>query len=119
LGGGTDINRALAYAQSMITKPHDTILVLITDLYEGGSAEQMLRRVAALVAGGVQVIALLALNDDGAPDYDRENAAALAALGVPAFACTPDAFPEVMAAAIERRDLRGLIERLAAERAGG
>jgi hypothetical protein len=50
----------------------------------------------------VQVIVLLSLNDDGPPDYDRENAAALAALGVPAFACTPDAFPEVMAAAIER-----------------
>jgi len=118
LGGGTDINRALAYAQSLITKPRDTILVLITDLYEGGSAEQMLRRVAALVSNGVQVIALLSLNDDGAPDYDRENAAALAALGVPAFACTPDAFPEVMAAAIERRDVRALVERLAAERAG-
>jgi Mg-chelatase subunit ChlD len=112
LGGGTDINRALAYAQGLITKPRDTILVLITDLYEGGSAAQMLRRIASLVAGGVQVVVLLSLNDDGAPDYDRENAAALAALGVPAFACTPDAFPEVMAAAVERRDLRGLIERL-------
>ncbi|GIJ66163.1 VWA domain-containing protein [Virgisporangium ochraceum] len=117
LGGGTDINRALAYCQSLITTPRDTILVLISDLYEGGSAEQMLRRVASLVGGGVQVIVLLSLNDDGAPDYDREHAAALANLGVPAFACTPDAFPEIMAAAIERRDVRGLIERLAAERA--
>jgi Mg-chelatase subunit ChlD len=112
LGGGTDINRALAYCQSLITKPRDTIVVLISDLYEGGSADQMLRRVASLVAGGVQVIVLLSLNDDGAPDYDREHAASLAALGVPAFACTPDAFPEVMAAAIERRDVKGLIERL-------
>lgn len=117
LGGGTDINRAIAYCQSLITKPRDTILVLISDLYEGGSAEQLLRRVASLVAGGVQVIVLLSLNDDGAPDYDREHAASLAALGVPAFACTPDAFPEIMAAAIERRDVKGLIERLAAERA--
>jgi Mg-chelatase subunit ChlD len=117
LGGGTDINRALANAQGLITKPRDTILVLITDLYEGGSAGQFLRRVAALVAGGIQVIVLLSLNDDGAPDYDRENAAALAALGVPAFACTPDAFPEIMAAAIERRDVRALVERLAAEKA--
>jgi Mg-chelatase subunit ChlD len=112
LGGGTDINRAVAYAESLISRPHDTILVLISDLYEGGSAEQLLRRIAALVAAGVQVVVLLALNDDGAPEYDRDNAAALAELGVPAFACTPDAFPEVMAAAIERRDLRGVIERL-------
>ena len=65
----------------------------------------MLRRAAALVASGVQLVALLALNDDGAPAYDHDVAAALAALGVPAFACTPDLFPELMAAAIERRDI--------------
>ncbi len=91
--------------------------MLISDLYEGGVREEMLRRVAAMIAVGVQVIVLLALSDEGAPAYDHENAAALAALGVPAFACTPDVFPELMAAAIERRDLRGLIERLTATRA--
>ena len=51
------------------------------------------------------MIALLALSDDGAPGYDHEVAAALAELGVPAFACTPDSFGDLMAAAIERRDL--------------
>ena len=65
----------------------------------------MLRRVADLTAGGTQVIALLALSDDGAPSYDHEVAAALAELGVAAFACTPDSFGDLMAAAIERRDL--------------
>jgi hypothetical protein len=74
----------------------------------------MLRRVAAMVAAGVQVVVLLALSDDGAPSYDHDNAAALAALGVPAFACTPDAFPDLMAAAIERRDLQAFAERVAA-----
>jgi Mg-chelatase subunit ChlD len=111
LGGGTDINRALAYAQGLVTRPRDTILVLISDLYEGGVRDEMLRRVASLTASGVQVIVLLALSDEGAPDYDRDNAAALAALGVPAFACTPDVFPDLMAAAIDRRDLRALMER--------
>jgi len=111
LGGGTDINRALAYAQGLIVRPRDTILVLISDLYEGGVREDMLRRVSAMTALGVQVIVLLALSDEGAPDYDTDNAAALAALGVPAFACTPDLFPELMAAAIERRDLRPVVER--------
>jgi Mg-chelatase subunit ChlD len=110
LGGGTDINRALAYGQGLITRPRETILVLISDLYEGAVREEMLGRVAALTASGVQVIVLLSLSDEGAPDYDRDNAAALAALGVPAFACTPDVFPELMAAAIERRDLRQVIE---------
>jgi Mg-chelatase subunit ChlD len=111
LGGGTDINRALAYAERLITRPRETILVLISDLYEGGVREEMLRRISAMTASEAQVIVLLALSDQGAPDYDRDNAAALAALGVPAFACTPDLFPELMAAAIERRDLRTVVER--------
>ncbi|HEY8482280.1 MAG TPA: VWA domain-containing protein [Spirillospora sp.] len=111
LGGGTDINRAVAYCQGLVTRPNDTIFVLISDLYEGGVRDELLRRVAALTSAGVQVVVLLALSDEGAPAYDRENAAALAAMGVPAFACTPDAFPDLMAAAIERRDLREWSER--------
>ena len=105
LGGGTDINRALAYCQSRITRPADTVVVLISDLYEGGIRKEMLERVAAMKAAGVQFVTLLALSDEGAPAYDRDNAAALAALGAPAFACTPDHFPEVMAAAVEKRPL--------------
>jgi len=111
LGGGTDINRAIAYCQGLVTRPNDTIMVLISDLYEGGVRDEMLRRVGTLTAAGVQVVVLLALSDEGAPAYDHENAAALAAMGVPAFACTPDAFPELMAAAIERRDLKEWSER--------
>ncbi|WP_432078500.1 vWA domain-containing protein [Streptomyces sp. YPW6] len=105
LGGGTDINRALAYCQSRITRPADTVVVLISDLYEGGIRDEMLKRVAAMKASGVQFVTLLALSDEGAPAYDHEHAAALGALGAPAFACTPDLFPDVMAAAIERRPL--------------
>ncbi|MER6561463.1 VWA domain-containing protein [Streptomyces sp. NPDC001027] len=105
LGGGTDINRALAYCQSQITRPAETVVVLVSDLYEGGIRHEMLKRVAAMKASGVQFVALLALSDEGAPAYDREHAAALAALGAPAFACTPDLFPEVMAAALEKRAL--------------
>lgn len=105
LGGGTDINRALAYCQSLITRPAETVVVLISDLYEGGIRDEMLKRVAAMKAAGVQFVALLALSDEGAPAYDREHAAALAALGAPAFACTPDLFPDVMAAAIEKRPI--------------
>jgi Mg-chelatase subunit ChlD len=105
LGGGTDINQALAYCQRLITRPASTILILVSDLYEGGDRDAMLRRIADLTAAGTQVIALLALSDDGAPSFDRENAAALAGLGITAFACTPDAFPDLMAAAIERRDI--------------
>jgi len=105
LGGGTDINRALAYCQTLVQNPQDTILILISDLFEGGNREEMLQRVAALSTSGVQMIALLALSDRGAPAFDHNIAASLASFGIPAFACTPDRFPDLMAAAIERRDL--------------
>ncbi|MBX7240875.1 MAG: VWA domain-containing protein [Bacteroidia bacterium] len=102
LGGGTDINKALAYCQTLITKPDDTILILITDLYEGGDEKQMLRRVAEIKSSGVNFITLLALNDEGSPFYDTRNAGILAGMDIPCFACTPDQFPSLMAAAIQR-----------------
>jgi Mg-chelatase subunit ChlD len=105
LGGGTDIDRALAYCQQIITRPSDTTLVLITDLYEGGNQAEMRKRMASLVGSGVQLVTLLALNDEGAPFYDHGNAAFLAQLGVPAFACTPDLFPDLMAAALTKQDI--------------
>ncbi|MCC2668829.1 MAG: hypothetical protein K0Q72_1300 [Armatimonadetes bacterium] len=105
LGGGTDINRALAYCQEQIRRPQETIFVLISDLCEGGNQAEMRKRAAHIAASGVQFVALLALSDDGAPWYDHENAAALASFGIPSFACTPDLFPELMAAAIHGQDL--------------
>lgn len=105
LGGGTDINQALKYCQGLITRPKDTILVLITDLFEGGNSAEMLKRAAAIVGSGTRMVTLLALGDSGAPAFDEKNAGALAAMGVPSFACTPDRFPDLMAAAIQGRDL--------------
>jgi Mg-chelatase subunit ChlD len=105
LGGGTDINRALGYCQTLVRQPLETILILISDLYEGGNQMEMLKRAAALVASGVQMIALLALNDDGAPSYDHGVAASFAELGIASFACTPDLFPDLMAATINREDI--------------
>lgn len=105
LGGGTDINAALTYCQQVITRPLDTVLVLITDLYEGGDEKAMRRRAAELAAAGVQVIVLLALNDEGAPFYDQDNAAYFNSLGIPVFACTPDLFPDLMAAALSKQDI--------------
>ncbi len=105
LGGGTDINRAVRYCESIVANPSDTILVLISDLFEGGVESELLKRAASLVSSGVQFIALLALSDEGAPALDQRVAAALSALGVPSFACSPDNFPDLMAAAIQRRDL--------------
>jgi Mg-chelatase subunit ChlD len=105
LGGGTDINRAVGYCQTLVARPSDTIFVLISDLFEGGVERELLARVAQLLTAGVTVIVLLALSDKGAPSFDHDLAAKLAALGAPAFACTPDQFPGLMAAAIEKRDV--------------
>jgi len=105
VGGGTDINVALAYCETLVERPRDTILVLISDLLDGGEWESTRARARAFVESGVQLVALLALSDDGAPAYAHDNAADLAGMGVPAFACTPDRFPDLMAAAIERRNL--------------
>jgi Mg-chelatase subunit ChlD len=106
LGGGTNIDRAIGYCQQLVTRPHETILILITDLYEGGDEENLLRRMATLVQDGVQVIVLLALNDQGAPRFSRKVAQEFVNLGISAFACTPEQFPDLMAAAIDGRDIR-------------
>lgn len=105
LGGGTDIARALTYCQGVITRPQDTVLVLVTDLYEGGDAREMRKKFVSLVNSGVQLIVLPALNDDGAPSYDKSHAEFLANIGVPTFACTPDKFPNLMAAALSKQDI--------------
>ncbi|MDR2347596.1 MAG: VWA domain-containing protein [Bifidobacteriaceae bacterium] len=103
LGGGTDINQAVAYCGGLFLQPMKSHLVLLTDLFEGGDQEQLLRRLASLTRAGLNVIVLLALSDQGRPAYSVEAAQAVAALGVPVFACTPDHVPDLMAAA-QRRD---------------
>ncbi|HEX8103766.1 MAG TPA: VWA domain-containing protein [Solirubrobacteraceae bacterium] len=105
LGGGTDIAQALQACQGLVRRPADTVLVLISDLYEGGDPVQMMRIAKELIDAEVQVVVLLALSDDGAPSFDHDHAAFFASLGAPAFACTPDQFPDLIAAAIERRDV--------------
>jgi hypothetical protein len=105
LGGGTDINQAVAYCEGKIERPTKSHLILITDLYEGGDAQELLNRIARLIGLGVNVIVLLALTDTGRPSYDPELAGAIAAFGAPVFACTPDQFPDLMACALRRDDV--------------
>jgi Mg-chelatase subunit ChlD len=105
LGGGTDINKALAYCQEHIRRPAETIIILISDLYEGGNREEMLKRIARISVSGAQMITLLALSDQGSPMYDHANAEVIASLDIPVFACTPNLFPSLMAAAINRQDI--------------
>jgi len=105
MGGGTDINGAVAYCEGKIEKPSKSHLVLITDLYENGVRSGLLERLARVKASGVNVIVLLALTDAGRPAYDAQLGGEVAALGIPVFACTPDQFPGLMATALRREDV--------------
>ena len=106
-GGGTDIAKAVEYCRNQMSAPAKEHLILITDLEEGGSGVRILiERLAAMTTEGVNVITLLALSDEGRPHYSHETATKVAALGIPVFSCTPDNFPRMIAAALERQDLR-------------
>jgi hypothetical protein len=105
LGGGTDINKSIAYCEQFITDPAKTIFILISDLYENGNQAGMLRRMKEMKESGVMVIALLALNDKGVPDYDESNARKLASMGIPCFGCTPNKLPELLEDALTGKDL--------------
>jgi Mg-chelatase subunit ChlD len=105
LGGGTDIAGALKYCHGKIDNPSKTHMVLISDLYENGSSVEMLKQAAAIKQAGINLIVLLALSDEGRPAYDAKHASVLASMGCPVFACTPDLFPDMMAAALAKQDV--------------
>ena len=105
LGGGNDTPLALRYCRGLLTNPEEHTFVLISDLYEGSGSAEMIRRLNEFREMGARVIVLLALDDDGTPSYDHDNAAKLAAHGIPVFACTPDHFPDLMATALGGADI--------------
>ena len=113
LGGGTDTSPALEYCRRTITRPADAVLLLISDLYDS-DPKRMLGHIARIQADGIQVVVLLTLSDDGLPFYNHDVAASLGDMGVPAFGCTPDAFPDLIAAAIQGEDLGRWAEQRAA-----
>ena len=113
LGGGTDTSPALEYCRRTITRPSAAVLLLISDLYDS-DPKRMLGHIARIQADGIQVVVLLTLSDDGLPFYNHDVAASLGDMGVPAFGCTPDAFPDLIAAAIQGDDLGRWAEQRAA-----
>ncbi len=111
LGGGTDINRAIGYCQGLVRDPRKTLLLLITDLYEGGNERELLRRMEDLTASGVKCVCLLALSDGGVPSHDERLAVRFAELGVPCFGCTPNMLSPLLEGALKGHDLFQLAER--------
>jgi Mg-chelatase subunit ChlD len=110
LGGGTDINRAVAYAQAnYVQRPEKTLFILITDLYEGGNAQELVARLRQLVDSRAKVMCLLALSDGGKPTYDHGMAEQLTALGIPCFGCTPKKLVDVVERVMRNQDLAPLL----------
>lgn len=106
LGGGTDINKSVAYCQQFIENPSKTLFFLISDLEEGGNRSGLLRRIEDMKDSGVTVISLLAIADGGKPYYDTQMAQQISALGVPCFACTPALLPQLLELAFKGYDLK-------------
>jgi len=107
LGGGTDINKSVAYCQQFIENPKKTLFFLITDLEEGGNRAALLRRLAEMKADGVTVVVLLALAAGGRPYCDDQMAQKVAGLGIPCFACHPERLPELLERALRGDSLAG------------
>lgn len=112
LGGGTDINKSVGYCRQFVTDPAKTLFILITDLYEGGNAAQLVRRLKEMVESGVRCLCLLALSDSGIPSFDEAMAKKLAALGIPCFGCTPVNLPALIEGALGGDDLKVLAEKV-------
>lgn len=106
LGGGTDINKSIAYCQQFIENPSKTLFFLISDLEEGGNRSAMLHRIQDMKESGVTVICLLAISDGGKPYYSEHNASLISSMGVPVFACTPEKLPHLLSLALRKQDLR-------------
>ncbi len=105
MGGGTDINKSVAYCQQFIETPSKTLFFLISDLDEGGNQASLLKKLEYMKQSGVIVISLLAIADGGKPYYSASMAQKIAKLEIPCFACVPERLPELLAAALKGHDL--------------
>ncbi len=97
LGGGTDITRALQYSHQLVREPGKTIVVLITDFYEGRSEGDLIRQVREMADSGIRMIGLGALGYDARPEYNKSTAKKCRKAGMDILVCTPEKLAECMA----------------------
>ena len=105
LGGGTDIEKSVAYCQQLMETPKKTLFFLISDLMEGGNRAGLIRRLGEIRDSGASVICLLAIADRGKPYYDAQVAGRIASMGIPCFACNPQKIPHLLERALKGQDL--------------
>ena len=97
LGGGTDITQALQYAGQLVREPKRTIVVLITDFYEGRPEQDLVNQVREMSEAGIRIIGLGALGYDARPAYNKPTAGKLRKQGMDILVCTPERLAECMA----------------------
>ncbi len=97
LGGGTDITKALKYTEQLVREPARSIVVLITDFYEGRDERDLIRQVRSMAESGVRMVGLGALGYDARPAYNKATAGALRKVGMDVLVCTPEQLAECMA----------------------
>jgi predicted metal-dependent peptidase len=100
LGGGTDIARAVSYGEGLIEFPHKTLVILVTDFFEGRPEHFLLESVAKILEGGSKMICLAALDDKAEPIYNKELAKKIVNLGAQVAALTPKKLAEWVAKVI-------------------
>lgn len=94
LGGGTNIHGALEYGKKLITAPQKTIVVLVSDLYDGNNYSYMFRSCRDIIEAGSRLFILPALDYSSAPCYDKRAAMTLAGMGANVAAITPEELAE-------------------------
>ncbi len=97
LGGGTDITKALVYANTLVRQPQRTIVVLITDFYEGRPENELVDQTRVMADSGMRMIGLGALGYDARPSYNKVTAGKLRKMGMDILVCTPEKLAECMA----------------------
>jgi Mg-chelatase subunit ChlD len=97
LGGGTDITKALKYAYQLVAQPARTIVVLITDFYDGRSERDVVTQVKEMSQSGIRMIGLGALGYSARPEYNKTTASKCRKAGMDILSCTPEKLAEAMA----------------------
>lgn len=97
LGGGTDITQALQYSHQLVREPGRSIVVLITDFFEGRDERDLIKQTRTMFESGIRMIGLGALGYDARPEYNKQTASKLRKVGMDILVCTPERLAECMA----------------------
>ncbi|TWT34368.1 VWA domain-containing protein [Blastopirellula retiformator] len=111
LSGAEDYWMATSYCERFMHTPDKTLYIVLGDLYDTSPNEnRFVRKMEALLEGGLKAVGLLAISDQGQPSFNENLANKLAKLGMPCFACTPNHLPDMLEAVLRGNDLKKFAE---------